>query len=196
MPRREVIPMNTSILIFAGSARTDSTNKWLAKQATEIAQGMGVKADFVDLKDYPMPLYNGDLEQEQGIPKNAKVLETILKKYDGIVIASPEYNGAFTPLLKNTIDWVTRVNYSAFANKTIGLMSATPGKGGGIRGLKLLRLWLENMRVTVVKEQFSLPQAPQTITAKGTLVEDKQVELVDFIKHVSQAISKQQPVAA
>ena len=196
MPRLEVTPMNPSILIFAGSTRTNSINKWLARQATETAQHMGINASFADLKDYPMPLYNGDLEQEQGPPKNAKALEALLKKYDGIIIASPEYNGAFSPLLKNTIDWVTRVERYAFAKKPIGLMSATPGKGGGVRGLKVLHLWLEHMRIKVVKEQFSLPQAPQAITEKGTLAEDKQVKLAEFIKHVSQTISKQQLAAA
>ncbi len=188
--------MDPAILLFSGSTRNDSTNKWLAKQATETAQHSGVKAYFIDLKDYPMPLYNGDLEQEHGVPENAKILEELLKKYNGIVIASPEYNGAFTPLLKNTIDWITRVNYRAFVNKTIGLMSATPGKGGGVRGLKVLRLWLEHMRIKVIGEQFSLPQAPQAITEKGTLVDYKQIELAEFIKHVSQTISEQQLVVA
>ncbi len=192
----EVTTMDPSILIFSGSTRTNSINKWLARQATETARRMGIKASFIDLKDYPMPLYNGDLEQEKGIPENAKALKELLKKYNGIIIASPEYNGAFTPLLKNTIDWVTRVERYAFTNKTIGLMSATPGKSGGVRGLKLLRLWLEHMRLTVAGNQFSLPQAPQAISENGTLVEDQQVKLVEFIKHVSQAIGEQQPIAA
>jgi NAD(P)H-dependent FMN reductase len=98
----------TKLLFLAGSARQDSWNKQLAKEACALAESKGAVVSWVDLKDYPMPLYDGDVESAQGIPENAKKLKALFAQQDGIFIASPEYNGSFSPLLKNTIDWLSR----------------------------------------------------------------------------------------
>ena len=175
--------MKPSMLVFAGSSRQHSLNKRLAQRASATAQKLGFKADFIDLKDYPMPLYDGDLEQAQGIPEKARELEALIQNYDVVIIASPEYNGAFTPLLKNTIDWVSRIDMAFLKSKTIALMSVTPGGGGGARGLALLRAWLENMRLSVVSETFTLPKAREAFV-EGGLVGEKGAELEQFVANV------------
>ena len=186
--------MKPAILVFAGSSREDSVNKRLAKQASQTAEKLGFPANFVDLKDYVMPLYDGDIEKEQGVPENAKKLEALIKQHDAIIIASPEYNGAFTPLLKNTIDWLTRVEMGVLKPKVIGLMSASPGKGGGARCLILVRMWLESMHVKVANETFSVPQAMHAFN-DGALEESKQTELEQFINHVAETVQEKQLVA-
>ncbi len=98
-----------SLLFFAGSTREGSYNKKLAPLAHHIAAANGIEAVFVDLKDYPMPIYNGDLEAKEGPPERARAFKALLGEYQGVFIASPEYNASVTPLLKNTLDWVTRV---------------------------------------------------------------------------------------
>lgn len=150
--------MKPRILTFAGSARRTSINKELARIAAEAAVAQGADAAFVDLADFEMPLYHGDFERDEGIPQTALDLADLITDADGIVIASPEYNGAFSPLLKNTIDWVTRVEKGAFARPT-ALISASPGRKGGERGLVILRATLENMRVPVVDVDLSVANA-------------------------------------
>ncbi|MGV1014977.1 MAG: NADPH-dependent FMN reductase, partial [Methyloceanibacter sp.] len=94
------------LLCFSGSTREGSYNKKLALLARHIAEANGIDAVFVDLKDYPMPLYNGDLEAAEGPPERARAFKALLGEYEGVFIASPEYNSSVTPLLKNTLDWV------------------------------------------------------------------------------------------
>ncbi|UCH25849.1 MAG: NAD(P)H-dependent oxidoreductase [Trueperaceae bacterium] len=185
-----------SILIFAGSNRAGSVNKKLARQTSSVAEQLGIDARLIDLKDYPMPLYDGDLEQEHGVPASAEAFAELIKEHDGVIIASPEYNGAFTPLLKNTIDWATRIDKGVLAGKMIGLMSATPGRGGGKRGLKLLHDWLANMRLSIIPEPFSLPQALQAFGEDGTLAPEHQAGLEAFVGQWLQAVSREEAVAA
>ena len=98
------------LLFLAGSARKDSVNKMLAHNAFEIAKAIGADVYFIDLKDYQLPIYDGDLESMQGLPLKAIALKKIFADHDGIFIASPEYNSSIPPLLKNTLDWVSRSN--------------------------------------------------------------------------------------
>ena len=127
--------MKPKILVFAGSARNNSINKQLAQIAAATADELGAEGIFVDLADYEMPLYDGDLELD-GIPEAAHRFAEVAAEADGIVIVSPEYNGAYSPLLKNTIDWATRVDRRLFAKPT-GLISGSPGRMGGQRGLAI-----------------------------------------------------------
>ncbi len=188
--------MRPSILVFAGSARATSVNKRLARQAATTARQMGQEAIFIDLNDFPMPLYDGDLERKQGVPEQAQSLATLIEQHDILLLASPEYNGAFTSLLKNSIDWVSRASRRPLAGKVVGLMSATPGPGGGSRGLALLRRWLENMRATVPEASFSLPRAGEAFQDDGTLPPPLQAELKSFVQGVVQTKAEQQRTAA
>lgn len=140
------------ILAFAGSTRKESFNKKLLRIAVSGAEAAGATVTLVDLKDYPMPLYDGDLEASSGLPENAQKLKTLLEASDGLLIASPEYNGGYTGVLKNTIDWMSRPKPSAFQGKYAALMAASPGAFGGIRSLLHLREVLQKISVTVLAD--------------------------------------------
>ena len=96
------------ILAFAGSSRKESFNKKLLKIAVLGVQEQGGYVTLIDLADYPMPIFNQDLEQEKGIPENARKLKQLMVEHNAFIIASPEYNSTFSPLLKNVIDWASR----------------------------------------------------------------------------------------
>ena len=123
---------------------------------------------FVDLADHVMPLYHGDEEEAHGPPPAARALAGLLRPASGLLLASPEYNGAMTPMLKNTIDWVTRVDRTVFPGTFAGLMSATPGPGGGRRGLDLVRRWLVNLRLVVADLDLSVPNHGEALIVDAT----------------------------
>ena len=136
----------TKLLFLAGSTREASLSKQVAKAAHKIANKNGVDAIFVDLRDYPMPIYDGDLEESDGLPENAKKLKSLFAESDGYFIVTPEYNGFFPPLLKNVIDWMSRPDDENIGNAYIGKVAAlagsSPGALGGIRALPSLRTLL------------------------------------------------------
>src|SRR5438552_11682893 len=142
------IYMKPKILTFAGSIRHGSLHRNLAIEAAEALRAAGAEATFADLADYPMPLYDGDIEAAQGLPPAAKAFKELLRQHDALAIASPEYNGSFTALLKNAIDWISRPEagepaLAVFRGKLAAIMSASPGPGGGRRSLRQLRELLE-----------------------------------------------------
>jgi len=154
------------ILALAGSTRRDSWNRKLIQAATAIARDRGAEVALLDLNDYPLPLYNGDLEAEQGLPEAAQRLKDVLKAHDALLIASPEYNSSVPPLLKNTLDWVSREwqgesGSVPYQNKVAAIMSASPGALGGMRMLPHLRQILNTLGVLVLPGQFALPHADQ-----------------------------------
>ncbi len=174
------------ILVFAGSSRTGSYNKALARLAAERIERLGGRPTFIDLRDHPMPLYDGDLEAEQGLPENARVLQRGLADHDGLLIATPEYNGFITPLLKNTLDWLTRPHegksgLALFENKLAAVVSASPGGLGGIRSLALARQLLSNIGVTVLPDQVGVAQAAQAFDERGQLHDERQMEKLDAL---------------
>ncbi|MEW8624719.1 MAG: NAD(P)H-dependent oxidoreductase [Candidatus Thiodiazotropha sp.] len=176
--------MSPRILAFAGSSRRDSFNKRLLKIAASGAEAAGADVTRIDLADYPMPLFNQDLESEQGIPENALKFKRLLIDHDAFIIASPEYNSAFTPLLKNVIDWASRAESDdepplmAFQGKTAVILAASPGALGGLRGLVFLRMLLANIGVTVLPEQQAIPQAFKAFNEDGSLVDDRKQQSV------------------
>ena len=127
------MPHTTRLLFFAGSAREGSLNKRLARLAHDVAEANGIAATFADLGDYPMPIYDGDLEEREGQPENAKKLKALMSVHAGVFIACPEYNASITPLLKNTLDWVGRVKdqgeapLAVYKTRVFALGSASPG---------------------------------------------------------------------
>lgn len=164
------------ILVFAGSARRESFNKRLARLAAERMDQAGGRTTFIDLRDYPMPLYDGDLEQEEGLPDNVRKLKAILAGHQGLLLASPEYNGFITPLLKNTLDWLSRPAGDAsglalFAGKLAAVVAASPGPLGGVRGLPLISQLLTNLGVTVLPNPLAVPRAAQAFDESGALVD-------------------------
>jgi NAD(P)H-dependent FMN reductase len=172
------------LLAFAGSARTDSYNKKLVLIATAGAREAGAEVTVIDLKDFPMPLFNEDLESADGLPENAKKIKQLMQDHHGFLIAAPEYNGCITPLLKNTIDWASRAEskdeppLSCYRGKTAALVSASPGGFGGMRGLVVVRALLGNIGVTLVPDQVCISAAYQAFDEQGNLVDAKKQEAV------------------
>lgn len=167
--------MSVRILAFAGSARQDSVNKKVLEAAAAGAREAGAEVTAIDLADYPMPLYDGDLEAAEGLPENAHKLKALFREHHGLLLACPEYNGSITPLMKNTIDWVTRPadadepTLAAFDGKAAGLVSASPGGLGGLRGLAHVRQILSGIRVHVIPQQYALAGAGKAFDAQGRL---------------------------
>ena len=175
------MPKKVHILAFAGSARSDSWNKKLVRIAAKGARAAGAKVTDLDLADYPMPIYDGDLEATEAQPSNAKRLKTLMINSHGFLIASPEYNSGYSPLLKNTLDWVSRPipeepSLLAFAGKVTALMSASPGALGGLRGLAQLRQILSNIQVLVLPGQVTVPLAQNLFKKNGYLEDEKKQE--------------------
>ena len=171
------------ILAFAGSARADSYNKRLVKVAAEGAQSAGAEATIIDLRDYQIPLFDEDLEAAEGLPAKARELKEIMLNHDGLLIAAPEYNSSITPLLKNTIDWVSRPSNGenaliAFQGKVAAIMSASPGRLGGLRGLAHLRSILSNIGVLVIPDQVAVGEAHKVFGPDGNLFDEKTQESV------------------
>lgn len=156
--------MSIKILTFAGSTRSNSVNKRLAKVALNRIQDLGYQGTFVDLRDLEIPLYDGDLETNFGLPKGVIKLKRMMINHDGFIISSPDYNGLIPPVLKNAIDWVSRKEsgektYTAFKGKCIGLLSTSGGKSGGHKGLVSVRQVLTKLGSEVIPRHFGLPKA-------------------------------------
>lgn len=175
------------ILAFAGSTRTGSFNKKLVRVAAEHARAAGADVTLVDLRDFPMPLYDGDLEEASGVPENAKKFKTLMRAHDGFLISAPEYNSSITGVLKNVIDWASRTETDdepdlvCFRGKTAALMSASPGALGGLRGLVHVRAILGNIGVFVLPEQISIPLAGEAFDENGRLKDAKKNQKVQAV---------------
>lgn len=153
--------MNSSVklLAFAGSGRTNSLNRKLLKLAVASARAQGAEVTVFELQADTLPLYDGDLEAT-GMPPKVIELKRLFAAHDGLLIASPEYNMFFTPLLKNTLDWLSRPAPAGvpdpFADKTAALVATSPGGFGGIRALPFLRLLLSKLGVLVVPADLAV----------------------------------------
>ena len=166
------------ILAFSGSLRRDSFNQKLAGIAAEAARGAGAEVTLIKLSDYPLPVFDEDLES-QGTPEKARQLKDLFLSHQGLLISSPEYNSSVTAALKNAIDWVSRPapgepGLAAFRGKTAALMSASPGALGGLRGLVHLRAILGNIQVLVLPDQLAINNAANAFDEAGQLKDPKQ----------------------
>ena len=171
--------MTPRILAFAGSTRRESFNKKLVRIAVKGASEAGAEVTLLDLKDFPLPLFDQDLEAEQGMPDNGTKLKRLFIEHDGLLISSPEYNSSITAVLKNAIDWVSRPAPDepplvAFRGKVAALMSASPGALGGLRGLVHVRSILGNIGVIVLPDQVAVPKAHEAFRPDGSLTDAKQ----------------------
>jgi NAD(P)H-dependent FMN reductase len=188
------------ILAFAGSIRRESFNKRLIKIAAAAAEAAGANVSLIDLADYPLPLFDEDLEADEGMPVNAVALKTLFLEHNGLLLSCPEYNSSITPLLKNTIDWVSRQApgegpLAAYKGKVVTLMSASPGRLGGLRGLVHVRSILGNIGVVVLPDQVAVSEAHGTFTPEGGLKDARLHEsieklgrgLAEFLKRIQPA---------
>ncbi len=177
---------DTRIIAFAGSSHEGSVNQKLVLEAARIAGDMKANVFVLDLKDYPLPIYNADLEAKEGVPQNAQKLADLMAGSQIALIASPEYNGSITPLIKNTLDWISRIKIkgaSPFKGKTFVIMSATPGKGGGKKGLQHLRDILTSLGGQVLPQQLSVSNAYSAFDSEGHLIDPQtQKELQELVQ--------------
>ena len=162
----------TKILAFSASTRRDALNRKLIHVAVDATRAAGGHVTLIDLADYPLPLYNGDLEEKDGLPDNAQRLKALFKEHDALLISSPEYNSSIPALLKNTIDWVSREwqgesGLVPYQNKVAAIMAASPGNLGGMRMLPHLRQVLNALGVLVLPGQFSLSDADTAFDAES-----------------------------
>jgi chromate reductase len=179
--------MAAKILFISGSIRQDSFNKKIIKIAHQAAQSLGADAQLVDLSEFPLPIYNGDAEAKEGLPINAKKLKEMFINSDGFLLACPEYNASVTPLLKNTIDWLSRkepqdkVASVAFLGKVAGLISASPSGFGGNRGLRHMRDILSTLGSLVISTQVSISKAHEAFNSDGTLKDAGQKSQIESV---------------
>jgi len=166
------------ILVIPGSLRSGSYNVRLAALATKELTLADADVTRISLADYPLPLFDADLAFKDGPPENARKLKRMLEAHRGIFIASPEYNASITPLLKNTIDWISvvrepgEVQLAVFQHRAFALGGASPGRSGALNSLLTLRQVLAiGCRALVVPEQIAVPNAEQAFNDKDELVD-------------------------
>ena len=174
------------VLAFAGSSRRDSYNAQLIEVAAAGARSAGAEVTVINLASYELPLFNEDLEAAEGAPVNATRLKELFFEHDGLLIASPEYNSSISPLLKNTIDWVSRAaegegSLAAYQGKVAAIMAASPGALGGLRGLVHVRSILSSIGVLVVPDQIAIPRAFEAFGEDGRLRDERQQAKVEAI---------------
>ncbi len=166
------------ILVLPGSTRTGSHNVRLAALAAKELTLIDADVTRISLADYELPIYDADLDSRHGQPANALALKQMIMAHHGVFIASPEYSASVTPLLKNALDWVSRVRergdptYAAFKNRVFAIAAAAPGRSGGIRSLMALRQILElGCGALVIPEQVAIPNAVQAFDDDDTIVD-------------------------
>lgn len=174
------------LLAFAGSTRTDSFNKKLVRVAAQCAREAGAEVTLIDLRDFPMPFYDGDLEATDGLPANARALKERMIAHDGFLLSCPEYNSSISAVLKNTLDWISRAQPNeppmpAFRGKVAGLLAASPGNLGGVRGLFAVRQILTVLGTIVLPTQFALARARDAFDEQGALKDPAQRKSVEAV---------------
>jgi chromate reductase len=173
------------ILVLAGSTRTGALSGKLAALAARDLAAAGAEVTHISLADYPLPIYDGDLEDKKGIPENANRLARLIAGHDGVFIATPEYNHSLPPLLKNAIDWISRVNPSGtipYWNKVYGLGGASDGRVGGARALLDLRKVLATaVRGVVIPERIEVSMAQHAFNEAGELIDEVPREVLKTV---------------
>ena len=174
------------ILAFAGSARRDSFNKRVLSIATRSARAAGAEVNEIDLGDFPLPLYDGDLERASGLPENAVRLRQLMLEHQGLLLACPEYNSSITALMKNTLDWLSRPHKGEsgripYQDKVAGLVAASNGNLGGVRGLYTVRQVLTALSVLVIPEQVAVARFEQLMGADGRLTDPNMQAAVEGV---------------
>lgn len=152
------------VLIFAASLRAESLNRRLAALAANVAQRDGALVDLASMHDFDVPLYDGDVEVAQGIPAGGQELRRRLTESDAFIISSPEYNASMPGVMKNLIDWASRIRPQPFDGHHGLLLSASPSLAGGNRGLWTLRVPLEHLGARIYPDMFSLAMAHKAFT--------------------------------
>ncbi len=185
------------ILVFSGSVRGGSYNTQLAALVAKRLVLADADVTRISLSEYSMPIYDGDQEREKGVPEAAHKLKRLMLEHQGVFIACPEYNTAITPLLKNTLDWLSRLNdpgeppAAAFKNRVFAIGSASTGALGGIRGLIGTRTILEiGLGALLIPDMVMVPNAAEAFDSKGDLRNERSTASLDAM--VKRLISETQ----
>ena len=189
----------SKLLIFAGSTRQQSFNRQLAGVAATLAGAIGAEVTRLELAELDIPMYNADLEA-RGTPADVMKLKQILFEHPAWIICSPEYNGSYTALLKNTIDWASspvksdaawRDGFKSFRGKVVGVLSASPGALGGLRSQSHLVPLLLNAQCWVAPQAFALSHAGAAFDTQGQLIDpDQRGKVQAVIDQVLHAASR------
>lgn len=191
------MPVIPKILVFAGSVRSGAFSGRTADVAQKGLALEGAEVTRIALVDYPLPIIDEDLEKERGIPDNAMRLARQIAAHDGVLIATPEYNGSIPPLLKNTLDWVSRVrrdNGKAFrplAGKPVGLCSSSRGQFAGIRAINHLRAVLVRCRMEVVTPECSVPEGAAAFDEAGNFRDERLHKSMEVLCHTLTQAARQ-----
>jgi NAD(P)H-dependent FMN reductase len=170
------------ILVIPGSLRTGSLNAKLAAAAAHEFAAAGVEVTRISLGDFPLPIYDGDLQTKSGVPKHAVNLKRMIGAHHGVLIVTPEYNSSVPPLVKNTIDWVTRVQDAnetrgqVFRGRAFAIAAASESRLGGARSLAALRLILSACHATVIPNQLALSFASEAYDDMDRLKQPADIE--------------------
>lgn len=192
----EIMTKKPKILAFAGSLREHSYSKRVVKTAMKGAENAGAEVTYIDLRDYPMPIYNADDHEKDGFHVNAAKLQKLLSEHDGLLICSPEYNGSLSGALKNAIDWTSRQSdefkmVEVFKGKFAAIMTESPGVFGGLRCLGHLRTVLSIMFVNVLPSEIAVGKVHTMFDGDGDEMTDEKMKkilgdlgasLVDMLK--------------
>jgi len=175
------------ILVIPGSLRTGSLNVRLAAAAAYQLAQAGVEVTRISLADFPLPIYDGDLHAKSGVPKNAVNLKRMIGAHHGVLIVTPEYNSSVPPLVKNTIDWLTRVQDAQetrgqiFRERTFAIAAASQSRLGGTRALAALRLILSACHATVIANQMALSFAAEAYDDMDRLKHPADIEALNAL---------------
>ena len=174
------------VLVMAASLRRDSLNHRLATVVAAALSARQASVRLVRMAEFPMPVYDGDLEDRDGVPPGAVALREAMKAHDAFVFCCPEYNASISGAFKNALDWVSRPHAEEpgllpFKQKTVALMSASPGALGGLRSLNHVRAILSHVGCLVLPDQFGLPKADQAFDSDGGLMSERHQQRVEAI---------------
>lgn len=168
------------LLVFAGSTRQNSLNRRLAAVAARVADAAGADVSHIELADFDIPMYNADLEAK-GTPTDVVRLKQLMHEHPAWIVCSPEYNGSYTALLKNTIDWVSSPiktdpawsdGFKSFRGKVVGMLSASNGALGGLRSQSHLAPLLLNTQCWLAPKAYALGRAADAFDTKGELIDE------------------------
>ncbi len=178
--------VSPKIVVFAGSIRSGAYSGQTADAAMKMLAVLGSEVTRISLADYPLPIMNEDLEDEEGIPENAMKLARLISTHDGLLIVTPEYNASIPPLLKNTLDWLSRIStdkdgrkLKPFEGKIAALCSSSPGAMGGMRAINHLRPVCMNIGLEVITPQCSVMNAKAAFDENGELKNERTRSLME-----------------
>ena len=180
--------MSASVVVLSGSTRVGSHNTAVAVEIARSLSERGVGAELVDLRAFTLPLFDPDLEAADGVPDAARRLHDVIGAHDGLVIVTPEYNGSVSTLLKNTIDWIARVDRSVLQRRVVALASASPSSRGGATGRASLRAMCDHMGVELLERELGVARSHEVVVDGVIDDEHASAEIDAFAAAVVEAL--------